>query len=247
VYEERPSRIPGAFVWTSVAGDDPARVLPDGCMDLLWTGAQVLIAGPDTRAELHRAAAGTAMVGLRFASGFGPQVIGVPARHLTDQRVPLDAAWSPTATRQLADQLHASDDPGSVLENHAYQRGALSRGIGDDEQSRWLYYIVQQARLGASTSSIAETVGLTERQLLRRCLPAFGYGTKTLTRIFRMTRAVELARAGATFADTAHRSGYADQAHLARDVKNLAGVSLGQLLAEAGSDAYRSTELPSGS
>jgi AraC-like DNA-binding protein len=231
-YQERPSRIPGAFVWTSVAGDHPIRVLPDGCMDLLWTGAQVLIAGPDTRAELHHAPAGTPMVGLRFAPGFGPRVIGVPALHLTDQRVPLDAAWSPAATRQLADQLQASDDPGSALEEYI-----VHRVIPDDEQSRWLHYVAQQAQLGTRTSSIAETVGLTERQLHRRCLPAFGYGTKTLTRIFRMTRAIDLARAGTAFADTAHRSGYADQAHLARDVRDLAGVSLGQLLAEAGRNA----------
>jgi AraC-like DNA-binding protein len=225
-----------------VAGDGPTRVLPDGCLDLLWTGSAVLIAGPDTRAELHHAAPGSLMVGLRFAPGFGPQAIGVPAVQLTDQHVPLDAAWSPATARQLADQLHASGDPGSVLEEYTQQRAR-----GDDEQNRRLHHIVQQARLGTRTSSIAEAVGLTERQLHRRCLSAFGYGSKTLTRIFRMTRAIELAGAGTAFADTAQRSGYADQAHLARDVLDLAGVSLGQLLAEAGRNAKSSTELPSGS
>src|SRR6266508_1352297 len=53
MYRERPSRLPGAVVWQS----DPAtgvRVLPDGCMDLLWNGTDLLVAGPDTTAYVDR-------------------------------------------------------------------------------------------------------------------------------------------------------------------------------------------------
>ena len=72
-------------------------------------------------------------------------------------------------------------------------------------------------------------MGLNERRLHRRCLAAFGYGPKTLARILRMNRAVDLARAGTPFATVAVAAGYADQAHLARDVRALAGVPLGLL------------------
>jgi hypothetical protein len=51
VYHEQPSRVPGAFTWTSVSTGAEVRVLPDGCMDLLWDGRGVVIAGPDTRAQ----------------------------------------------------------------------------------------------------------------------------------------------------------------------------------------------------
>lgn len=60
---------------------------------------------------------------------------------------------------------------------------------------------------------------------------AFGYGPKTLARILRLRRALALAGAGVPFAETAARCGFADQAHLARDVRELAGVPLGRLLA----------------
>jgi AraC-like DNA-binding protein len=48
-------------------------------------------------------------------------------------------------------------------------------------------------------------------------------------RILRLQRALVLAYGGVATADAAARSGYADQPHLARDVKELTGVSLGTL------------------
>jgi methylphosphotriester-DNA--protein-cysteine methyltransferase len=70
--------------------------------------------------------------------------------------------------------------------------------------------------------------------LHRRSLTAFGYGPKTLARVLRLQRALALARAGVPFVETATRSGFADQAHLARDVRELAGMPLGALLARSG-------------
>ena len=40
-----------------------------------------------------------------------------------------------------------------------------------------------------------------------------------------MNRAFALARAGAPFAETAYRPGYADQSHLAREVRAFDGQS----------------------
>lgn len=81
---------------------------------------------------------------------------------------------------------------------------------------------------------------------------AFGYGPKMLVRILRMNQAVDLARSGTPFAEVAARIGYADQAHLAREVKALAGVPLSELIRSepaqpAHRAANRSTVLPSGS
>jgi hypothetical protein len=48
VYRERRSRLAGAVVWERVAGTTPFRVVPDGCMDLIWAAGALLVAGPDT-------------------------------------------------------------------------------------------------------------------------------------------------------------------------------------------------------
>jgi AraC-like DNA-binding protein len=51
-----------------------------------------------------------------------------------------------------------------------------------------------------------------------------------LARVLRLQRALVLARGGSPFAEVSAAAGYADQAHLAREVKALAGVPLGALM-----------------
>uniref|UniRef100_UPI002458F2DB helix-turn-helix domain-containing protein n=1 Tax=Nocardia wallacei TaxID=480035 RepID=UPI002458F2DB len=82
-----------------------------------------------------------------------------------------------------------------------------------------------------------DELGLGARRLHRMSLSAFGYGPKMLARVLRLQRALRLARAGVPFAETAFRAGYADQAHLAREVRELAGKPLGQLVSRAGQDS----------
>ncbi len=84
---------------------------------------------------------------------------------------------------------------------------------------------------GRPVAAVAETVGLSGRQLQRRSVEAFGYGPKLLARILRFQRAARLARSGTPFATVAVDAGFSDQAHLARDVHELAGVTLSQLVA----------------
>lgn len=83
---------------------------------------------------------------------------------------------------------------------------------------------------GRSVAATADALGLGVRQLHRRSLVAFGYGPKTLARVLRLRRALALTGDRVPFADIAARAGYADQAHLARDVRELAGMPLGELL-----------------
>ncbi len=225
MYRERTSRVPGGFVWTSVATRDDARVLPDGCMDFLWDGESISIAGPDTHAQVFQADSGTVMTGLRFAPGFAPRILGVPAGEFTDQRVPLDAVWAVADVERITELLTTSPAPGNTLETIAL--GACPER---DENAALIDHVVVLAREGRNSTMIAEQVGLSTRQLQRRSTAAFGYGAKRLVRVLRMQQALEHVRRGARLADSAARVGYADQSHLARDVKELAGVTITELI-----------------
>lgn len=219
MYRERASRLAGAVVWT---GDGSGRVLPDGCMDLLWNDGRLLVAGPDTRAYVTGGAP-SSWVGLRFAPGAAPAVLGVPAHELRDLRVELADLWPASEVRRLRARVAEAPDPAVALEEIAWERAAPV-----DPALRALVTLLEAGRPVAVT---ADELGLGARQLHRRSRTAFGYGPKTLARILRLRRALALARAGVPYAETAARSGFADQAHLARDVKELAGVPLGRLLA----------------
>lgn len=229
-YRERSShRVHGAVLWTR-AGDPTSgsgRVLPDGCMDLIWSEerGELLVAGPDTRAHLSGGQPGAAWAGLRFAPGTAPSVLGVPAAELRDLRVPLAQLWPADQVRRFTDRANAATDHGAALEEIA--RAAAVDGEPPDPLCQEL---LAGVRKGLRVAELASAAGVSERQLHRRALAAFGYGPKTLARVLRMRAALELAAGGVPFAQVASDAGYADQAHLAREVKALAGVSLTELV-----------------
>lgn len=227
VYRERPSVVDHAVVWSATADSarEDHRVLPDGCMDLLWVGDELLVAGPDTGAYLASWTPSKTYVGLRFGAGVGPHVVGVPAHELRDQRVRLAEIWPSARVRRLCERLAMSDDAGAVLELMATARLEES-GLPDSVTTATF----QLLDSGRSVDEVADTVGLSVRQLHRRSVASFGYGPKTLARVLRVNRALDLGRQGSSPAEAAAVAGYADQAHLAREVRSLTGSTFTTLM-----------------
>ncbi|MEU9039725.1 helix-turn-helix transcriptional regulator [Streptomyces sp. NPDC048352] len=239
MYEEAPSRVvTGAVVWR--ARGPGSVVLPDGCMDLLWTGGRLLVAGPDTGPHPAGEVPGRAFAGLRLAPGTAPALLGVPACELRDRRVELADLWPGPEVRRLTERTAAHEDPCAALEALARARLAAA-GPPDPLPAE----VAAQLRAGQPVAAIARAVGLGERQLHRRSLDAFGYGPRTLGRVLRLQRALALARRGLPQAEVACAAGYADQAHLAREVRALAGTTMGAYAASVG--AKSETPQPSGS
>ncbi|MFF8403613.1 helix-turn-helix domain-containing protein [Streptomyces sp. NPDC014846] len=225
MYAERASRLTGAVVWTNTPAGTGARpVLPDGCMDLLWTEGRLLVAGPDTRAHVPDGPP-RAWAGIRFFPGTAPALLGVPAHELRDRRVELADLWPASRVRRLRDRIEAAPDAATALEDIALDRSTWA-AVPDPLLRR----LVECLDEGRPVAGAADELELGARQLHRRCLGAFGYGPKTLARILRLQRALALARSGLPYAETAVRAGYADQPHLAREVRELAGRPLGRLL-----------------
>ncbi|HVE96584.1 MAG TPA: DUF6597 domain-containing transcriptional factor [Pseudonocardiaceae bacterium] len=104
-YRERPAPagLAGvvACVWRNeTTAAQQLRVLPDGCMDLIWMDGAVHVAGPDTRAFLTTMGPRQVVTGLRFHPGAAPGVLGVPAWALRDQRLRLEDLWPGTTVSQ---------------------------------------------------------------------------------------------------------------------------------------------------
>ncbi|MFE7187615.1 helix-turn-helix domain-containing protein [Streptomyces erythrochromogenes] len=240
MYEETPSAgIPGAVLWRTAGGG--GVVLPDGCMDLLWADGRLLVAGPDTGPHPAGEVRAGAVAGIRLTPGTAPALLGVPAHALRDLRVQLADLWPAREVRRLTGLVAGYADPRTGLEALARARAAEA-GPPDPLAAE----VVAGLRAGRAVAAIAAAAGLGERQLHRRSLDAFGYGPRTLGRILRLRRALALADRGLPYAEVAYAAGYADQAHLAREVRALAGTTL-SAYAGGAAGAKRETPQPSGS
>ncbi len=232
-YRERPTSVPGAVLWQRTAGpgSELIRILPDGCLDLVWDGDRLFVAGPDRTARLLRSRPGTRYVGLRFSGGAGPALLGIPADLVCDRAPDLEELWPAATARELAERI--ADAPEAGLEAWAIERAA-ARDV-DPLGPR----VLRMAAAGAPVSVIAGSLGVSTRHLHRRCLPVFGYGPRRLARVLRLGQAVAEARSGLPLAQVAAGCGYADQAHLSREMRALAGTTPSGLLREVGGGELR--------
>jgi AraC-like DNA-binding protein len=218
-YDEHPI-VPGVEVWTSTGAVGEQRILPDGCLDLIFDGTELLVAGPDSTARVHVSGTASRMTGVRLHAGRGPVLLGVPADELSDRSVPLDGVWGSASARELTERV--AEGPVSAL-------GEWARRVDPDPFGFRLRALLASGR---SVAAAADALGWSTRQLQRRTLPVFGYGPQHLRRVLRLLRAVDDADRGLAWTDVAQRAGFADQAHLARDVKALTGVTPTQLRRE---------------
>ncbi|MEV0353577.1 DUF6597 domain-containing transcriptional factor [Nonomuraea sp. NPDC050680] len=231
MYEERP---PGdgfdgrvTCVWRQVTDADSTRlVVPDGCVDLIWGPSGAFVAGPDTGPMPVRVRAGDAFTGIRFKPGGVGDVFGVPVHALRDQRVPVADLGFSVSGEGFPAWRQAAMSGGRLASMRAAVVARLRATAPADVAAP---AIAEALRTGRSVGEVAWALGFSERQLLRRSLASFGYGPKVLQRVVRFQRALKLARAGVAPAEVAVVSGYADQAHLANEVKRLSGVTLAEL------------------
>lgn len=226
-------------LWTQQAGEEIAQpVLPDGCVDILWVNdREPMVAGPATRAFLARVAPGTVAVGARFRPGWCAGILGVDASELQDRHVPLRQV-APALAREISTRVA---DRETVPEKLAAARELLERHVADAPPPdgvirgsiRWL-----AAHPHGRVHELARALYVSPRQLQRRLLAAAGYTPKALHRILRFQRLLALAeRAGPeeSLSSLALRAGYADQAHMTRELRELAGATPASLLSATGS------------
>ncbi|MFY0564249.1 AraC family transcriptional regulator [Archangium lansingense] len=219
-------------------GPELHRILPDGCTDLIFhfrdTGGPVWMAdpslevvGPMERFALVSIEPGSVSLGVRFKPGWALPLLAVSPRELRGLSVPV-ADCSPA----LALLQRRLEDCRSPAEAQALLQESVARRLASFGQAsrpratqalRWLQSSGGQVRM----SSLARTLGVSERTLHRNVLDEAGVPPKLLARVLRFQRAVAMLRSsgGEDLSAVALSCGYADQAHLSREVRDLAGLS----------------------
>jgi len=215
-------------LWLHEVNEGPpatVAIVPDGYCDLLWAGGRLVVAGPDRTAAFPDIPPGTRIIGARFAPGAAASWLKTPLSEIVGQSVPLrDIGWK--GAGEFEARLGDCPDIPAAL---ALFSGLLEEAARDEaEPARDAALIFSAANSGRAEVDVLDRLDIGERQLRRRCHHHFGYGAKTLERIRRFQRFLDLCRkSGATMplATLALEAGFADQAHMTREVGDLSTLT----------------------
>ena len=217
--------------WVSVVrqGRFGARmpIIPDGCSDILLFDADLpVVVGPDTRMRWADLPEGMVITGLRLRPGALRAVFGCSASELVDRTVRLHDI-APVSTHFL-DSLNFSD---SLQRRHALleewvRRARASFTVSDAMVLAACRMIAADPQLPVGT--LARRLGWNARTIQRQFGAACGYGPKHMQRVMRIQTALRVAHDSAgrmRASDIATAAGFADQAHMTRDFRDLTGFT----------------------
>jgi AraC-like DNA-binding protein len=226
--------------WVREPGGDagPHRVLPDGCIDILFVDRQsgrgrhrsLSVVGPMTRFADVQEVPGDRYIGVRFRPGGAPPVLGCSAGDLVDASPALEDLWGARG-RSLLERLAESE---STQERLEILRGSVAeRGTRAPDLDPRVAAAVRLLRSRADEIRIEDlsaSVGVSPRQLRRLFLDCVGLSPKRLHRILRLQSVLGVARESEQrstlgWSAISLDAGYYDQAHFVNEFRSWTGLS----------------------
>ncbi|RWC72456.1 MAG: AraC family transcriptional regulator [Mesorhizobium sp.] len=148
----------------------------------------------------------------------------LPMSELTDSMVVLDDVLGAEGAA-LRERLGNTPDWTARFDlAEAFVAARLESAAETPLEIAWAYDRIITSGGRTRIASLAEQLGWSRKHLADKFSDATGIGPKTLSRIVRFNRALRLSsEPTADWADVAADCGYADQAHLVREFRELAG------------------------
>ena len=187
-------------------------------------GLDSFLAGLGTAPSTVRGKPTWACIELRLTPLGAFRLFGVPMHELANRAVELEHLHS--ESRQLEERLHEATD---WAERFDLVDAFLLRRLADSKPAdpgvAWSWRHLHSTHGRAPIGAIATELGWSHRRLITRFREQIGLTPKAYGRVIRFDRAVTALRGSAGLAEIAYDSGYADQAHLTREFRELAGLS----------------------
>jgi AraC-like DNA-binding protein len=181
---------------------------------------RLMVAG-QMHAAVHLEADGFVhVVGVRFTPLGARRWLQAPMHLFADRFLPL-ADVRP----ELASRLEAAAGERQPL--HGVERALREtmRAVTVPDAVRWAADAAMRSGGRLKVEALARGAGCSRRQLERQFLDQVGLTPKAMLRTARLQRALVGLSAGAAAARVAAACGFADQAHLSREIRRVAGVS----------------------
>jgi AraC-like DNA-binding protein len=231
------------------------RVLPDGCMDVIFSFGDEPVGSftlPDERARLVGSMTfadrfllhpGADLFGVRFRPGAAAAFVRVDAHEVLNSSASLRNVLGRRASQIQHELADLSPERRRTRLSHELSR--LQRPMSREqaiviEAER----AIDRHRGRIAVETIAEHVGVGRRRLERAFAAYVGHGPKVACRIQRLAETIRIAdaRPSISQARLALDAGYFDQAHMIREVRTLAGATPGELIAERQGVAFVQSE-----
>lgn len=205
------------------------RVLPDGCMDVLFDfgtprRSHVVVIGTMTEAVLVRQSGAMDLLGVRFRPGGLAAFLACDAAELTNGRAELSAFWGGVAT-ELWEQLAESPPRERLRRLRAFLEARVAGG--GDPFVRHCVERIQTTRGELRLTEIERSTGLTLRQIERKFSRQLGISPKLFARVVRFGAVMDAAERSPApdWGRIAAEFGFADQPHLVREFKAFSGLT----------------------
>jgi AraC-like DNA-binding protein len=162
------------------------------------------------------------------------RLVGMPMSELANQSVPIDDVFGRYG-RELVQRVgEAPNWPTRFALIDDAIRARLADAAPIDSGVEWSLRRITTSGGAAAIGELAGELGWSHRRLIARYRDFVGLPPKLVARIVRFERltAVLASNPAADWADTAAACGYFDQAHLAREVRELADITPTELRAQ---------------
>jgi AraC-like DNA-binding protein len=197
--------------------DHPLRLVECGAVREVGTS---IIGGARTTFYVKDVTQASRAVGAMLRAGAAAPLFGAPASELAEQHTSLDDLWRDT--RELRDELRILAPADALARFEDMLVARLPR-------VRCMHPAVAHALARfdalATVSDVADETGYSHRRFVDVFRDAVGLAPKRYCRVQRLNRAIAGITRGDAFIAIAHGAGYADQAHFAREFRELSGVS----------------------
>jgi AraC-like DNA-binding protein len=216
--------------WTVDVERAPVEVtvLPDGLTDLTFELAPepaAYVTAPMTRPETYRHDRIVSMLGVSLEPGAAVSLLGIDVAALPDGYTPLAEAVGPVADELVARVVAAAPGQPRLAVLDAFLAVRLRAAVSDDRVGLALTSILEQSG-DVDVEQLARDSAASPRHLGRLFDAWIGIGPKRFARIVRVQAALRslMEDPGRDLTSLAAQLGFADHAHLTREIRALTGA-----------------------
>jgi AraC-like DNA-binding protein len=234
------------LVWSLAApprrtGKSFRELFPSSGMSLVFrlspSGSRAVLLGPAAEKASVELAGGAEYVAVHFRTGQAPRLADATPSELTNAHVDVSRIGG-VAVDALAERLWSLPDLASRQRALEGLLGGLPP-LARDARCREAGLLLEASGGCLRVDELARRLGLHVRTLERRFVEHLGLPPKRLARLARLRNVLGRLHQGGhgNLTELAHACGYADQAHMTRDFKELTGRAPGE------EDAFRARAL----